>query len=603
MRQKFLSLLLSGALLISSIPAAFAADPSAMTDISGHWAEENIGWVMEQELFNGVSETEFSPNGSMTRGMFVTVLGRYAGIDPEQYRDWYLPGLYGDVAEDRYYAPYINWATRFGIANGTSEDLFSPDEPVTREQMATLILRFASIYRFDIAQTTEEIVEAFTDFDTVGNFAKDAVETMRQTGLLNGIRQEDGTYLFSTKTNATRAQCATILQRFISWMNGDPPMPSGAVPVSGAQSFDSCNTYAPKNAVQDINYWSNYQVCYKNEPNPKDNVVIYRLKNVTTDQVKAYVQMLQNNGFTLKGSYSRKNLYSWGLISNAVPNATAHNLMYEEGIACHVSLWHSDSGWFFYVSPDLEVCDLGLRIDGTTADRRPWGESADSGLLQLYPGRYQTSDGRLAATVGCATVLQDGKSTTNYLQASLNDDGILQLRVLSGNDTLIRFDYENGTLRKNTTLRRQELEAEGNPDLRVLLGSKLCTLDYTSQYLRQCTVRIMEQTSDMIVFYIYASLNATPSQIEALCVLSVADIETPEDREENNNNNSTTPDHDNDYGSALTCTACRGSGDCSKCGGDGKIWSSASDKENRNCTKCNGSGRCTTCNGSGKRYN
>ena len=213
MRQKFLSLLLSGALLISSIPDVFAADPSAMIDISGHWAEENIGWVMEQELFNGVSETEFSPNGSMTRGMFVTVLGRYAGIDPEQYRDWYLPGLYGDVAEDRYYAPYINWATRFGIANGTSEDLFSPDEPVTREQMATLILRFASIYRFDIAQTTEEIVESFTDFDTVGNFAKDAVGTMRQTGLLNGIRQEDGTFLFSPKTNATRAQCATIFRR------------------------------------------------------------------------------------------------------------------------------------------------------------------------------------------------------------------------------------------------------------------------------------------------------------------------------------------------------------------------------------------------------
>ena len=141
------------------------------------------------------------------------------------------------------------------------------------------------------------------------------------------------------------------------------------------------------------------------------------------------------------------------------------------------------------------------------------------------------------------------------------------------------------------------------PDLRVLLGTKLCTLDYTSQYLRQCTVRIMEQTSEVIVFYIYASLNATPSQVEALCVLSVADIETPEDREENNNNTPSTPDHDNDYGSVLPCTACKGSGNCSKCGGDGKIWSSASGEENRNCTKCNGSGRCTTCNGSGNRYN
>ena len=213
MRHKLLSVLLSGALLLGSIPTAFAADPSVMTDISGHWAEENISWVMENDLFNGISEIEFSPDGSMTRGMFVTVLGRYNGIDPEEYRDWYLPGLYEDVPADRYYAPYINWATRLGIANGTAPGKFSPDEPVTREQMATLILRFASVYHFDIAQTTEDVVEAFTDFDTVGSYAKDAVETMRQTGLLNGMRQADGTYIFSPKSNATRAQNATIFRR------------------------------------------------------------------------------------------------------------------------------------------------------------------------------------------------------------------------------------------------------------------------------------------------------------------------------------------------------------------------------------------------------
>lgn len=213
MRQKILSLLLSGALLLSSIPAAFAADPSAMTDITGHWAEENIGWVIENELFKGVSETSFSPDGSMTRGMFVTVLGRYAGIDPEDYLDWYLPGLYQDVPAESYYAPYINWASRFGITNGTAAGKFSPDEPVTREQMATLIGRFAQIYCFDIAQITQNVVQSFSDFETVGNYAKEAVETMRLTGLLNGIPQADGTYLFCPKANATRAQCATIFRR------------------------------------------------------------------------------------------------------------------------------------------------------------------------------------------------------------------------------------------------------------------------------------------------------------------------------------------------------------------------------------------------------
>lgn len=588
--RKCLCLILSLVLVLTCAIPVFAHPFQDVPD--GKWYTPYVEYVYQNNLMNGTTDTTFAPNANMSRAMVVTVLHRLEGSPAASAS---LP--FTDVPSGKYYTEPVRWSYENQIVNGSSSTTFSPNADITREQLVTIFYRYAQAKGLDTSDRA--FLTRYSDSDKIGNFAYDSFRWAVLHGIINGTSDT----LLSPKGSATRAQCATILQRFISWMNGDPPMPSGAVPVSGAQSFDNCNTYAPKNAVQDINYWSNYQVCYKNEPNPKDNVVIYRLKNVTTDQVKAYVQMLQNNGFTLKGSYSRKNLYSWGLVSNAVPNATAHNLMYEEGIACHVSLWHSDSGWFFYVSPDLEVCDLGLRIDGTTADRRPWGESADSGLLQLYPGRYQTSDGRLAATVGCATVLQDGKSTTNYLQASLNDDGILQLRVLSGNDTLIRFDYENGTLRKNTTLRRQELEAEGNPDLRVLLGSKLCTLDYTSQYLRQCTVRIMEQTSDMIVFYIYASLNATPSQIEALCVLSVADIETPEDREENNNNNSTTPDHDNDYGSALTCTACHGSGDCSKCGGDGKIWSSASDKENRNCTKCNGSGRCQTCGGSGKRYN
>lgn len=184
-----------------------------MTDITGHWAEENIGFVLENDLFKGVSETAFDPEGSMTRGMFVTVLGRYADIDPAEYQDWYLPGLYADVDSQAYYAPYINWATRFGIANGTAPGQFSPDEPVTREQMATLIQRFAAIFHLAITETGNDVVEAFADFDTVSDYAKDSVETMRRTGLLNGMLHSGGSYIFSPRTNATRAQCATIFRR------------------------------------------------------------------------------------------------------------------------------------------------------------------------------------------------------------------------------------------------------------------------------------------------------------------------------------------------------------------------------------------------------
>lgn len=210
MKKRIASILLSASLLLSSVPAALAAGVSAMTDISGHWAEENIGWVMEQELFNGVSETEFAPDGSMTRGMFVTVLGRFAGIDPSEYAG---VDLYADVPASAYYAPYITWATRYGIANGTGDGAFCPDASITREQMATLMVRFASIYAMEITPIADDPVDAFTDFDTVGAYAQSAVESMRLSGLLNGMAQEDGTYIFMPLANASRAQCATIFRR------------------------------------------------------------------------------------------------------------------------------------------------------------------------------------------------------------------------------------------------------------------------------------------------------------------------------------------------------------------------------------------------------
>ena len=130
----------------------------------------------------------------MTRGMFVTVLGRYAGIDPERYDNWYLPHLYTDVDSEQYYAPYINWATRYGITTGMGEGIFGPDQPINREQMATFFVRFADNFGYRFTTIVEEVAEGFADAQTVSGYAVDAVERMRTCGLLTGRPNEDGTF-------------------------------------------------------------------------------------------------------------------------------------------------------------------------------------------------------------------------------------------------------------------------------------------------------------------------------------------------------------------------------------------------------------------------
>lgn len=213
MGKKLVSMLVCVPLVLSLVTGAYATDPMMMTDINGHWAQEAINYCLTAELYQGISNTEFAPEMSMTRGMFVTVLGRMAGIDVTQYQDWYLEYLYTDIETEFYYTPYINWATRYGIVNGIGDGTFSPNAPVTREQMAAMIVRFASIYNYELVSTDELVADYFTDADDIAPYAQDAVETLRMTGILNGYENGDGTYRYGPRELATRAQCAALFYR------------------------------------------------------------------------------------------------------------------------------------------------------------------------------------------------------------------------------------------------------------------------------------------------------------------------------------------------------------------------------------------------------
>ena len=209
MRKRIICLLLVLTLSVSVFPVVSAAG-HGMNDIVGHWAERHIVWAMDMGLFSGTSATTFTPQGTMTRAMFVTVLGKYAGVDPDDYEDWYLPELFRDVPADSYCAPYINWAARHGLTSGTSATTFGPNLPITREQMALFLYRFANCYGYVFEPISDNVADSFADEDKIASVAREAVDVMRESGLFSGRLNANGTYSFDPKALATRAECATV---------------------------------------------------------------------------------------------------------------------------------------------------------------------------------------------------------------------------------------------------------------------------------------------------------------------------------------------------------------------------------------------------------
>lgn len=162
---------------------------------------EGVRYVYENGLFNGTSSTAFSPNGSMNRAMLATVLHRLAG----------KPAAFGyssfnDVKSGSYYENAVAWASARGVVNGTSNTTFSPQNPITHEQMAVMLYRYAVLY-LGMDSTGAASLNAYPDGGQVGAYAKKAVQWCVSKGIITGGR-------LSPKSNATRAEVAEMLYRF-----------------------------------------------------------------------------------------------------------------------------------------------------------------------------------------------------------------------------------------------------------------------------------------------------------------------------------------------------------------------------------------------------
>lgn len=162
---------------------------SSFTDVpAGSWYEEAVKYVSEKGLMNGTSSTAFSPNASTTRGMIVTILARVEGVNTSG-TPWYAAGQ--------------KWAMDNGISDGTNMV-----GEVTREQLATILYRYAKQKGYDVSKSAA--LTAFSDADKVSGYASEAMQWAVAEGLLQGSNGK-----LNPQGSATRAQVATILMRFM----------------------------------------------------------------------------------------------------------------------------------------------------------------------------------------------------------------------------------------------------------------------------------------------------------------------------------------------------------------------------------------------------
>ncbi len=170
------------------------------TDVAADaWYADAVAYVSAQGLMNGTSSGIFSPGTTMSRAMLVTVLYRLSGSPAVTQASSFT-----DVAEDAWYADAVAWASEQGVVNGTSATTFSPNDSVTREQMAALLHRYAG------APETAGDLSAYTDAGSISAYAVDAMGWCVQNGILNGT--DSGK--LSPAASATRAEVAAVLQRY-----------------------------------------------------------------------------------------------------------------------------------------------------------------------------------------------------------------------------------------------------------------------------------------------------------------------------------------------------------------------------------------------------
>ena len=179
------------------------------TDVEENgWYHTGVDFMVKNGFMNGVADDAFDVDGNLTRAQLVTILYRIAG-EPEST----ATNPFADVADGQWYTNAVIWAAENGIVKGVNTTTFAPNDQITREQIATILFRYAK------AEKVEGKLAGFPDAGKVSDYAADAMAWAVEQSLINGISESDGKTYLAPQETATRAQIAVILMRYLTAEN------------------------------------------------------------------------------------------------------------------------------------------------------------------------------------------------------------------------------------------------------------------------------------------------------------------------------------------------------------------------------------------------
>lgn len=204
---KYTFVMPSRAVTVKASFAPITAGDLPFIDVpAGAWYEDGVRYVYQNGLMAGTSATTFGPDVTTTRGMIATILWRLEGSPQVDYAM-----AFDDVAANSWYAEAIRWAASEGIVGGYGNGLFGTNDPITREQFAAMLYRFAQEQGYDVSIGENTNILSYTDVADLSEYAISAMQWAVGAGIINGTG--DGSTL-SPQGQATRAQVAVILTRY-----------------------------------------------------------------------------------------------------------------------------------------------------------------------------------------------------------------------------------------------------------------------------------------------------------------------------------------------------------------------------------------------------